>query len=185
MAVRAAASEDVLVRTLSANGEVAVLCVTGTGLVAEAAARHRSAPTATAAMGRSLIGTLLLGAYRKDDEVTQVTFRGDGPLGQMTTIATTRGTAKVAVENPAADPPLRPDGKLNVGAAVGRGIMSVVRSHPLMKEPYTGLVPIYTGAPRPRCAHAISHRSALTPGPPSPQVRWRRTWRRTWLTASS
>ena len=107
LAARAAAAEDVLVRTLSANGEVAVLTVTGTGLVAEAASRHRSAPTATAAMGRSLIGTLLLGAYRKDDEVTQVTFRGDGPLGQMTTIATTRGQVKVAGENPAADPPVR------------------------------------------------------------------------------
>lgn len=49
------------------------------------------------------------------------------------------------VGNPAADPPLRPDGKLNVGAAVGKGVLAVVRSHPAQERPYSGMIPIYSG----------------------------------------
>lgn len=68
----------------------------------------------------------------------QVTFRGDGELGELQAIATSGGQVKGKVINPAADPPLRPDGKLNVGAAVGAGIVAVVRSHPASASPYTG-----------------------------------------------
>lgn len=49
------------------------------------------------------------------------------------------------MDNPEADPPLRDDGKLNVGAAVGTGVLAVVRSHPLEPRPYTGMVPIVSG----------------------------------------
>lgn len=62
--------------------QVSVLCVVGTGLVADAAERHKTSPTATAALGRNMLGTLLLAAFGKDEAVTQVTFRGNGPLGQ-------------------------------------------------------------------------------------------------------
>lgn len=65
-----------------AASQVVLLCVVGTGLVAEAADRHKCSPTATAAVGRALLGTLLLGAFEKDEATTQVTFRGNGPLGQ-------------------------------------------------------------------------------------------------------
>lgn len=75
----------------------------------------------------------------------QVTFRGDGPLGQMMVIADTKGQVKGKVDNPFADPPLRDDGKLNVGAAVGSGVLAVVRSHPLEPRPYTGMVPLISG----------------------------------------
>lgn len=87
--VTSSSSGDILLRTLSRNGEVAILTLVGTGLVSEAAGRHKSAPTATAAIGRAMLGTLLLGAFRKDEEATQVTFKGDGPLGQVcSTVAT-------------------------------------------------------------------------------------------------
>lgn len=52
---------------------------------------------------------------------------------------------KGTLANPSADPPLRPDGKLNVGAAVGRGVLAVVRSHPQNEHPYQGMIPIATG----------------------------------------
>jgi molecular chaperone Hsp33 len=132
-------------KSLSELGEVAVLAVDGTALVAEAARRHGTAPTATAALGRTLLGALLMGSFRKDDEAVQVSFKGDGVLGGVFAIADTRGQVKGKVGNPKADPPLRPDGKLAVGDAVGSGVLSVVRSHPLEPQPYTGTVPIATG----------------------------------------
>lgn len=60
-------------------------------------------------------------------------------------IADTNGNVKGTMANPAADPPLRPDGKLNVGEAVGRGVLAVVRSHPQNEHPYQGMIPIATG----------------------------------------
>lgn len=143
--VRAQAKQDVLLRSLSDLGEIAVLVVDGTNLVAEAVARHKTAPTASAALGRTLLGALLLGSFRKDDEQIQIQFKGDGPVGGILAISDTRGNVKGKVGNPSADPPLRTDGKLDVGAAVGKGVVAVVRSHPLQPNPYTGLVPIVSG----------------------------------------
>ncbi|KXZ51013.1 hypothetical protein GPECTOR_14g254 [Gonium pectorale] len=117
----------------------------GTKLVAEAQQRHKLAPTATAALGRTLLGALLMGSFRKEDEQVQITFQGNGLAGSILAIADTRGNVKGKVANPAADPPLRPDGKLDVGAAVGQGVLAVVRSHPLEPQPYTGMVPIVSG----------------------------------------
>ncbi|PNG99973.1 chaperonin, partial [Tetrabaena socialis] len=108
---------------LSEGAEVSVLVVDGTRLVAEAQRRHGLAPTATAALGRTLLGALLMGAYRKEDEQVQITFRGDGPAGSILAMADTRGNVKGKVDNPAVDPPLREDGKLNVGGAVGKETM--------------------------------------------------------------
>lgn len=111
--------------------------------------RHKTAPTAGAALGRGLMGTLLMACFREQGEKTQVTFKGDGPLGGMQIIAEANGIVKGKVGNPACDPPLRADGKLNVGAAMGRGILAVVRSLPFVEKgwqaPYTGMVPISTG----------------------------------------
>lgn len=122
-----------------------MLAVDGTALVADAARRHKTAPTATAALGRALLGALLMGSFRKDDEAIQISFKGDGVLGGVFAIADTRGNVKGRVGNPNADPPLRPDGKLAVGDAVGSGVLSVVRSHPLQPQPYTGVVKIVSG----------------------------------------
>lgn len=141
----AAGKHDVLLRTMSDSAEVSVLVVDGTQLVAEAARRHKTAPTSTAALGRTLLGALLMGAFRKDRETIQITFRGNGPADNVLAIADTQGNVKGLIGNPQADPPLRPDGKLNVGAAVGQGVLAVVRSHPDDKQPYTGLVPIVSG----------------------------------------
>ncbi|KIZ01469.1 putative chaperonin [Monoraphidium neglectum] len=143
--LQAAAKEDVLLRSLSQLGEVAVLAVDGTNLVADAKRRHSTAPTATAALGRTLMGALLMASFRKDDEAVQVSFKGDGVLGGVFAIADTRGHVKGKVGNSNADPPLRPDGKLAVGDAVGEGVLSVVRSHPLQPQPYTGMVKIVSG----------------------------------------
>eukprot|EP00798_Chlamydomonas_sp_ICE-L_P000896 gene896-5692_t len=141
----AAAKKDTLLRSISDMGEVAILVVDSTNLVSEAAARHKTAPTSTAALGRTLTGALLLGAFRKDDEKIQITFQGDGPLGQCMAVSDTYGNVRGKVSNPSADPPLYDNGKLNVAAAVGNGILSVIRSHPLEPNPYTGMTQIVSG----------------------------------------
>ena len=141
----AVSADDEVYRVMSENQEVSVVAVVGTSLVREAATRHRTAPTATAALGRSLMSALLLGTFKGEDETTQITFKGDGPIGQVIAVSTYDGRVKGLVSNPNADPPLRPDGKLNVGAAVGRGVLTVSRAHPSMKAPFTGSVEIKTG----------------------------------------
>jgi molecular chaperone Hsp33 len=142
--MHALASPDELVRTLSADGQLSVRAVVATRLVADAAARHGTAPTATAALGRALMGAILLASDAQDDETIQLQFRGDGVLGTVTAIGRTDGGVRGYVGNPAADLPPRA-GKLDVGGAVGRGILSVVRHHPSWREPYLGVVPLRTG----------------------------------------
>lgn len=112
--VTKASSEDSIYRVMSANQEVSVIAVVGTQLVSDAVSRHKTAPTATAALGRSMLSALLLGTFKGDDETVQINFKGDGPLGQITVISDNTGQVKGMVANPNADPPLRPDGKLNV-----------------------------------------------------------------------
>ena len=144
--VRASASAaDEVYRAMSSNQEVAVVAVVGTSLVRDAATRHRTAPTATAALGRSLMCSLLLGTFKGEDETTQLTFKGDGPLGQIIATSTHDGRVKGLASNPNADPPLRKDGKLNVGGAVGSGVLTVSRAHPSMKTPFTGTVELASG----------------------------------------
>jgi molecular chaperone Hsp33 len=90
-----------------------------------------------------------MASFREEGEKTQVTWRGDGPLGSIQVIADAMGVVKGKVGNPGCNPPLRQDGKFNVGGAVGRGVLAVVRSLPFTKEgwqtPYTGMTAIKTG----------------------------------------
>ncbi len=150
--VRVSRGTSELVRTVSADGGLSVRVMVATGLVAEAASRHATAPTASAALGRALMGGVLIASGLQEDETIQLQFRGDGPLGQMTVIADHLGRVRGYVSDPSAHPPARA-GKLDVGAAVGKGILAVVRYHPSWREPYTGIVPIVSG----EVAEDLSH----------------------------
>lgn len=123
-------------RVMSANQELSVIAIEGTRVVADAAARHKTAPTATAALGRGILSAGLLGAFKGDNETVQLSFRGDGPLGPLMAVSDNTGMVKGMVYNPTADPPLRTDGKLNVGAAVGKGVLTVSRTKPDWRRQY-------------------------------------------------
>jgi molecular chaperone Hsp33 len=138
------AAADELVRTVSADGTLAVRVIVAGGLVGEAAGRHATAPTATAALGRALMGAVLLAADAEDDETVQLQFRGNGLIRSITVIGRGDGHVRGYVGNPAAHLPPR-DGKLDVGGAVGRGVLAVVRYHPAWREPYSGIVPLASG----------------------------------------
>jgi len=134
-----------VVRALSADGQVAVRAIVGTALVREATHRHGTAPTASAALGRTLLAAILLAAEGDDDETVQLQLTGSGPLRSATAIADSAGRVRGFVGQPAVHPPSREDGKLDVGGAIGAGTLAVVRFHPSWKEPYSGIVPLVSG----------------------------------------
>ena len=152
----ASARSDEVLRTLSESSEISILAVDGTRLVSEATRRHGTAPTASAALGRALLGGLLLSAFKGEGEATQITFKGTGPLGGLQVVAEATGAVKGRVDNPAADPPLRADGKLDVGGAVGGGVLAIVRSREGGGEAYTGLTQIVSGEIADDLAHYLA-----------------------------
>eukprot|EP00889_Picochlorum_renovo_P000805 jgi/Picre1/27835/NNA_000799.t1 len=122
---------DEVLRTLSENGQVSIIVVDGTRLVQEACTRHNTAPTASAALGRAILGTLMMSCFRGEGEKTQVTFKGDGPFGMIQVVSESSGQVKGLIGNPEVNFPLRDsDNKLDVSQGVGRGVLSVVRSLP-------------------------------------------------------
>jgi molecular chaperone Hsp33 len=112
--------------------------------VRDAARRHETSPVATAALGRTLLGAVLLASQGKDAETVEVRFRARGPLGQVVAIADDAGRVRGYAANPGLDLPLR-GGRLDVARAVGLGELAVVRFRPGWRDPYTGIVPIVSG----------------------------------------
>jgi molecular chaperone Hsp33 len=120
-----------------------------TGLVAEAARRHETSPTATAALGRTLTGTLLLGSSLKELDRLTVQITGDGPIGRITAEANAKGQVRGYVSNPMAHAGLNDTGKFDVRGVVGKGMFYVTRESGydvgLYRDPYRGSVPIVSG----------------------------------------
>lgn len=136
---------DVLVRGQSLDGAIRIFVAVTTDLVNEAQTLHNTSPVATAALGRTLTVAALMGQGLKNDtDSVTIQFRGDGPLGNMVAITDSKSRVRGYVVNPYVDLPLNEKGKLDVGGAVGRGNLHIIRDLSL-KEPYSGQVPIITG----------------------------------------
>jgi len=148
-------SHDALVRALSADGGVSVRALTGRTLAREAARRHGTSPVATRALGRTLLGAVLLASGQDERETVQIQFRGEGALGHVTAIADGAGRVRGFVSRPAAEVPLR-EGRLDVSGALGPGVLAVVRFRPGWREPYSGIVPIETGEIASDLAHYLA-----------------------------
>lgn len=134
----------------AANNQLRCMAAITTDLVGEACRRHRTFPTASAALGRVLTGALLLGAGVKDLEKITVHFACDGPIGNIIAQSDAHANVRGYVSNPVADATAENDrGKLDVRAVVGTGTLYVTRDAGfeigLMKEPYRGTVPIVSG----------------------------------------
>jgi len=141
---------DTLVHGTAAEGTVRCMAAVTTSLVAEAARRHRTTPTVTAALGRTLTGTLLLGSSLKELDRLTVQITGDGPIGGITAEANAVGQVRGYVRNPEAHLALNHEtGKLDVKGIVGNGMFYVTRESGyevgLYREPYRGSVPIISG----------------------------------------
>lgn len=147
--------EDTILRSISDNGEVSVLVADTTNLVREASKRHGTSPTPTSALGRLLTGAVLMGAFKAEGDAVQITFRGTGDIRQMTVIAESNGLVKGSIANPIVEPPPLSCGKLDVATAIGNGVVTVVRSHPGQKRPYSGMTPIHSGEIAEDLAHYL------------------------------
>jgi molecular chaperone Hsp33 len=143
-----------LVRATSAAGGLVVWAMVGTDLVSEGIRRHQTSPTAGAALGRALMGAVLLAAGSKHEETVQLQFRGSGPLGTLVAIADAKGRVRGYVSNPAANPPAQ-GGRLDIGAAIGGGVLAVVRHRPGF-NPYSGIVPLVSGTVAQDLAHYLA-----------------------------
>ncbi len=135
---------DRLARALAHDGTVRVLAAVTTDLVEEARRRHGTAPTATAALGRALTGALLLAATIKRDERLSLEFSGDGPLRGVLVDATPDGDVRGFVTRPATHLPPRA-GKLDVGGALGEGVLCVMRVPIAGGQLYRSVVPLASG----------------------------------------
>ena len=138
-------NKDYIVRASLANDSVRAFAISSTHLVAEARERHRTIPVVTAALGRLLSAGAIMGCMMKGDkDIVTISLKGDGPAGYITVTANSHGHVKGFPGNPNVDIPRKYAGKLDVGAAVGRGLLTV--SYDLgLKEPYSGQVEIQTG----------------------------------------
>ncbi|MBQ7315207.1 MAG: Hsp33 family molecular chaperone HslO [Clostridia bacterium] len=134
-----------ILRGMTHDGSARLLVMNSRDLVNEMIRVHHTAPTATAAVGRTLTAASMIGTLLPEaGDTLTVTFQGDGPLGRMIVVADYYGNVKSYVENPLADPPRKTNGKLDVGAAVGAGTLSFVKSLG-DQPPQTGLTDIVTG----------------------------------------
>ena len=127
------------------GGQVRVMLCETTATVQKCADVHETTPVCTAALGRLMTGALMLGIMMKgDDESVTVTMKGDGPMGSLVAVAD-HGEVRACADNPQVDLPLREDGKLDVGSAVGHsGRMSVIKDLG-MKKNYIGQSEIVSG----------------------------------------
>ncbi len=136
---------DVIVRASAQNAEIRAFAATTRELVEAARVAHDTCPTVTAALGRLLTAGAMMGTMMKGEEdILTLQIRGDGPLKGLTVTADAHGNVKGYPIVPQVNLPANAIGKLDVGGAVGRGVLSVIKDLGL-KEPYVGQTAIQTG----------------------------------------
>lgn len=137
---------DSLIKALAYNNEIRVYVVDATDMVEEGRRLHDTWSTATAALGRTMIGTTLLGATLKNEnDALTVRVQGDGPIGHIIADSNMYGQTKAYVENPHISLELNEKGKLDVKGAVGTNGALTVSKDQGLKTPFTGQVPLISG----------------------------------------
>ena len=136
---------DYMIRATAANAQVRAFAVTSRDLAAYARDAHDLSPVAAAALGRTMSAALMMADMLKGpQDLLTIKIDGDGPLGGILVTADNLGGVKGYVQNPDVYLPNNAFGHLNVGGAVGRGTLTVIRDMG-MKDPYVGQTAIQTG----------------------------------------
>lgn len=136
--------EDYIVRATAADSQIRAFAISSRGLVEQARAYHNTSPVMTAALGRLLSGGAMMGIMMKSKEdLLTLQVKGDGEAKGITVTADSQGNVKGYPQVPDVMLPPNAMGKLDVGGAIGRGILSVIKDIGL-KEPYVGQVALQT-----------------------------------------
>ena len=136
--------KDYIVRAAAANAQIRAFAASTTELVEEARSRHNTSPVATAALGRLLTGGVMMGSMMKNaTDVLTLQIQCQGPIGGLTVTADAQGNVKGYVNEPEVILPPK-NGKLDVGGALGLGILNVIKDMGL-KESYSGQTILQTG----------------------------------------
>ena len=137
-----------IIDCLAYDGTVSIKCISSTEMVEKARKIHDLSPVATAALGRLLTITSIMGYELKGDKTSLTNqIKGNGPLGMMTAVAQDNANVKGYVQNPHVDLPLNTEnGKLDVGEAVGKsGMLHIIKDLGKNTQPYIGMTPIISG----------------------------------------
>ena len=136
---------DHIVRASAADAQIRAFACTTKGVVEAARRAHNTSPVVTAALGRLLSAGAMMGSmFKGDRDILTLQIKGDGPMRGVTVTANARGEVKGYADVPDVILPANALGKLDVGGAVGKGTLSVVRDLGL-KDPYVGQTLIQTG----------------------------------------
>ena len=137
---------DRILRATAGNGYIKMSAVSARDTVQRAKDIHGCTPTTAAALGRTLCAASMLGNLLKEDDGSlTVRINGGGPIGSVIAVSDSRGWVRGYVTNPSVDLPLRSDGKLDVGGAVGRDGMITVSRDIGLREPYIGSTQLVSG----------------------------------------
>jgi len=156
-------NQDYCLRATSKCQNIRAFVAASRNLADTAAKIHQTTPVASAALGRLLTAAAIMGLMTGNDEDSlTISIKGDGVLGGVLAVSDGLGRVRGYVHYPQADVPLKQDGKLDVGAAIGEGQLSIAVDIGL-KEPYVGKVDLISG----EIAEDLAHYFAVSEQTPS------------------
>ena len=136
---------DYIIRATAAEGQIRAFAATTRDLVEYARSAHNTSPVATAALGRLLTAGAMMGIMMKGEkDLLTLKIEGDGPIGGLTVTADSKGNVKGYAFHPEVMLPPNAKGKLDVGGALGIGVLSVIKDIGL-KDPYVGQTILVSG----------------------------------------
>lgn len=136
--------QDYIVRATALGGRIKVFGVTTRNIVNQQRNKYGSLPTATAALGRTISATSMMGSMQESGESITVNIRGDGPIGKITVSANTNGLTEGFLDYPKTDLKLNDKGKLDVSGAIGKGNIEIIK-HKKNDEKVNVSFPIVSG----------------------------------------
>lgn len=154
---------DYMVRAIDETGSIRIFSSNTTNLVEHSRGLHQTSPVSTAALGRVMTASLLMGdTLKNDNDKVSIQVTGDGLIKNILAISNSKGEVKGYISNPRADLPLKRKGKLDVGGAIGNGNLTVIKDLG-MREPYVGQTQLVSG----EIAEDLAHYFATSDQQPS------------------